>query len=225
MKSDHSCRYYNLYGIVQCALIAVTLAYVLADEPIGKGYDKNYDGYFQYANVPGHHEYEFGYKRGNPHHYTSRYEQAKDWRFRTKVKWADSYDGYGEQYYEYNHGHHHEPEKDYHHEPAKGYHSEPAPVFAAAPAQVWRVSRPAKNQHLQLLPFQKYLQDILSSDLNSCHLPRRKRLLVSRFLLLPETSSSCKTNFTLWFHSSCPRLSNSVFSFPRLVTVGFDYTH
>ena len=119
-------------------LVALALAYVLADDHIGhKGYDKNYDGYFQYANVPGHHEYEFGYKRGNPHHYTSRYEQGKDWRFRTKVKWADSYDGYGEQYYEYNHGHHHEPEKGYHHEPAKGYHSEPAPTYAAAPPQVW----------------------------------------------------------------------------------------
>merc|ERR1711911_171644 len=31
------------------------------------------------------------------------YEQAKDGRFRTKVKWADAYSGYGEQYYEYNH--------------------------------------------------------------------------------------------------------------------------
>ena len=28
-----------------------------------------------------------------------------------KVKWADSYDGYGEQYWEYNHGHH-EPAYD-----------------------------------------------------------------------------------------------------------------
>ncbi len=47
--------------------------------------EKKYDGYFQYAKVPGDHEYEFGYNRGNPPHYTSRYEQAKDWRFRTKV--------------------------------------------------------------------------------------------------------------------------------------------
>ncbi len=44
-----------------------------------------YDGYFQYANVPGESEYEFGYNRGNPSHYTSRYEQSKDSRFRTKV--------------------------------------------------------------------------------------------------------------------------------------------
>ena len=43
------------------------------------------DGYFQYVNVPAHKEYEFGWNRGNPHHYISRYEQAKDHRFRTRV--------------------------------------------------------------------------------------------------------------------------------------------
>ena len=147
-------------------MVAATLAYVLADDVPLKGYDKNYDGYFQYANVPGHHEYEFGYKRGNPHHYTSRYEQAKDWRFRTKVKWADSYDGYGEQYYEYNHGHHHEPEKGYHHEPEKGYHhepvkdyhpepakgypSQPAPVYAPVPVLAWRTTSQQRTSILTL---------------------------------------------------------------------------
>ena len=45
-----------------------------------------YDGYFQYANVPSPYEYEFGYNRGNPAHFTSRYEQAKEGRFRTKVR-------------------------------------------------------------------------------------------------------------------------------------------
>ena len=64
-------------------LLGVVVACVLADD--APAYDKKYDGYFQYANVPGEHEYEFGYNRGNPSHYTSRYEQAKDWRFRTKV--------------------------------------------------------------------------------------------------------------------------------------------
>jgi len=42
--------------------------------------------YFQYVNVPAHKEYEFGWNRGNPHHYISRYEQAKDHRFRTRVR-------------------------------------------------------------------------------------------------------------------------------------------
>ena len=72
-------------------LLGGVVAAVMADDaysaPSG-GYppEKKYDGYFQYANVPGEHEYEFGYNRGNPSHYTSRYEQAKDWRFRTKVQ-------------------------------------------------------------------------------------------------------------------------------------------
>ena len=67
-------------------LLGAVVAYVLADDAYkAPSYEKKYDGYFQYANVPGEHEYEFGYNRGNPSHYTSRYEQAKDWRFRTKV--------------------------------------------------------------------------------------------------------------------------------------------
>ena len=113
----------------------------LADDPYpsgSSGYpsEKKYDGYFQYANVPGDHEYEFGYNRGNPSHYTSRYEQSKDWRFRTKVKWADSYDGYGEHYWEYNHGHH---EPSYSAPATGGYaapaYSEPAPTYDAPPAK------------------------------------------------------------------------------------------
>jgi len=68
-----------------CLVVALSIAFVLADDYKAPSYDKNYDGYFQYANIPAEHEYEFGYKRGNKDHYTSRYEQAKDWRFRTKV--------------------------------------------------------------------------------------------------------------------------------------------
>merc|ERR1712244_199551 len=41
------------------------------------GYGKQPDGYFQYVNVPAHKEYEFGWNRGNPEHYISRYEQSK----------------------------------------------------------------------------------------------------------------------------------------------------
>merc|ERR1719418_20649 len=67
-------------------------------------YGKQPDGYFQYVNVPAHKEYEFGWNRGNPHHYISRYEQGKDHRFRTRVRWGDKHGGYGEQYWEYNHG-------------------------------------------------------------------------------------------------------------------------
>merc|ERR1711990_385697 len=67
-------------------------------------YGKQPDGYFQYVNVPGHKEYEFGWNRGHPNHYISRYEQSKDHRFRTRVRWGDAHDGYGEHYWEYNHG-------------------------------------------------------------------------------------------------------------------------
>merc|ERR1739848_74234 len=67
-------------------------------------YGKQPDGYFQYVNVPAHKEYEFGWNRGHPNHYISRYEQSKDHRFRTRVRWGDAHDGYGEHYWEYNHG-------------------------------------------------------------------------------------------------------------------------
>ena len=70
-----------LGALVACALARPDDEY----KSPSNGYEKKYDGYFQYANVPGDHESEFGYNRGNPSHYTSRYEQAKDWRFRTKV--------------------------------------------------------------------------------------------------------------------------------------------
>lgn len=46
-------------------------------------------GYFQYVNVPAHKEYEFGWNRGNPDHFISRYEQNKDHRFRTRVSIFD----------------------------------------------------------------------------------------------------------------------------------------
>jgi hypothetical protein len=98
----------------------------------GDGYGKQPDGY---ANVPAHKEYEFGWNRGNPHHYISRNEQSKDRRFRTRVscstastcsrpsgtrplslqvRWGDQKGGYGEDNYEYNHG----PGKEYAKEPA-----------------------------------------------------------------------------------------------------------
>ncbi|KAK4029936.1 hypothetical protein OUZ56_022892 [Daphnia magna] len=87
-------------SIVVLVLGAVMVAVLAAPPPL----EKKYDGYFQYANVPGEKEYEFGFNRGNAAHYASRYEQSKDHRFRTKVKWADAKDGYGEHYWEYNHG-------------------------------------------------------------------------------------------------------------------------
>ena len=55
------------------------------DLETASSYKKPQDGYFQYVNVPAVKEYEFGWNRGNPNHYISRYEQNKDHRFRTRV--------------------------------------------------------------------------------------------------------------------------------------------
>merc|ERR1711899_586558 len=86
-------------------LINISLCLPFPQDSSGSlGFGKQPDGYFQYVNVPAHKEYEFGWNRGNPKHYISRYEQSKDHRFRTRVRWGDAHDGYGEQYWEYNHG-------------------------------------------------------------------------------------------------------------------------
>jgi len=72
--------------------------------PVGpKGYGK--DQYFQYINVPAHKVFEWGYKRGiDPHHYREEYLSQKDHTFKAKVKWGDAHGGYGEHFYDYNHG-------------------------------------------------------------------------------------------------------------------------
>ena len=51
----------------------------------GGGSNSAQDTYFQYINVPGKNEYNFGFNRGNSDHQVSRYEEGKDWNFRTKV--------------------------------------------------------------------------------------------------------------------------------------------
>eukprot|EP00091_Calanus_sinicus_P006191 TRINITY_DN16797_c0_g1_i1.p1 TRINITY_DN16797_c0_g1~~TRINITY_DN16797_c0_g1_i1.p1 ORF type:complete len:144 (-),score=21.45 TRINITY_DN16797_c0_g1_i1:65-451(-) len=75
---------------VLSSLLAVSLSlpfpHPLPQDGAGSaGYGKQPDGYFQYVNVPAHKEYEFGWNRGSPEHYISRYEQSKDHRFRTRV--------------------------------------------------------------------------------------------------------------------------------------------
>ena len=73
-----------------CAVLSAAYPYPQSNEFAQErdgapSYGKQPDGYFQYVNVPAHKEYEFGWNRGNPHHYISRYEQGKDHRFRTRV--------------------------------------------------------------------------------------------------------------------------------------------
>lgn len=47
------------------------------------GYSK--DKYFQYINVPAHKVFEWGYRRGNPHHFREEYLSQKDHTFKAKV--------------------------------------------------------------------------------------------------------------------------------------------
>lgn len=79
----------------------------------GGGHGHGHSEYFQYARVPGHDEYEFGYRKGNPHHFRERHEQKDGHRFRTKLRWGDKHGGYGEHFWEYNHVPKHH--KDHHH--------------------------------------------------------------------------------------------------------------
>merc|ERR1712083_531733 len=68
------------------AFVCASYAFPRPQQPrADPGYGKQPDGYFQYVNVPAHKEYEFGWNRGHPNHYISRYEQSKDHRFRTRV--------------------------------------------------------------------------------------------------------------------------------------------
>ena len=48
------------------------------------GYAK--DKYFQYINVPAHKVFEWGYRRGNPHHFREEYLSQKDHTFKAKVR-------------------------------------------------------------------------------------------------------------------------------------------
>ncbi|XP_057368926.1 uncharacterized protein LOC130689983 [Daphnia carinata] len=120
-------------SLVVLVLSAVVAAVIADGEYAPPAYEKKYDGYFQYANVPGKDEYEFGYNRGNSQHNRNHYEQSKDHRFRTKVKWNDAYSGNGEHYWEYNHGDAGYAAPAY--APAAAY-SDNVPVYQPAPAQL-----------------------------------------------------------------------------------------
>ncbi|XP_071455392.1 uncharacterized protein [Hetaerina americana] len=86
--------------------------------------------YFQYAHQPEHDHYEHGHRRGNEHHFQERYEKAAphDGLFKTKVRWGDKHGGYGEHYYDYNHGGHEGADDE-----GDGHHSEPVPAYNPAP--------------------------------------------------------------------------------------------
>jgi len=112
-----------------CALVCAAYAFPRPQKG-APSYGKQPEGYFQYVNVPAHKEYEFGWNKGHPNHYISRYEQSKDHRFRTRVRWGDSYDGYGEHYWEYNHSPSYKEPVAYKPEPVP-YVPAPAPSYVS----------------------------------------------------------------------------------------------
>ncbi len=123
--------------------MGAVVAAVMADgEYAPPAYEKKYDGYFQYANVPGDTEYEFRYNRGNPSHKRNPYEQSKDSRFHTKAIisfilivflkfkffFAQVNGEHGEHYWEHNHA-------DYAPAFAAPAYSELAATYEQAPAK------------------------------------------------------------------------------------------
>eukprot|EP00096_Caligus_rogercresseyi_P010521 TRINITY_DN3873_c0_g1_i1.p1 TRINITY_DN3873_c0_g1~~TRINITY_DN3873_c0_g1_i1.p1 ORF type:complete len:127 (-),score=36.43 TRINITY_DN3873_c0_g1_i1:115-495(-) len=84
-------------------LLGLSFAFPQNRDGAPPSYSKQPDGFFQYVNVPSPNEYEFGWNRGNAKDYISRYEQSKNHKFRTRVRWGNENAGYGEHYYEYNH--------------------------------------------------------------------------------------------------------------------------
>ncbi|XP_068082784.1 uncharacterized protein [Anabrus simplex] len=86
--------------------------------------------YFQYQHNPEHDHYEFGYRRGNEHHFQERYEKAAPHagHFKTKARWGDKHGGYGEHYWDYNHaGHGHGDDGG--DDGGEGGYSEPVPEY------------------------------------------------------------------------------------------------
>ncbi|XP_064476041.1 uncharacterized protein LOC135389921 [Ornithodoros turicata] len=83
----------------------------------GGGGGDGHGEYFQFVRVPGYDTYEFGYRKGNPHHFQERHESRHGPHFRTKQRWGDKHGGYGEHYWEYNHA----PKHEYHDEHGDGH--------------------------------------------------------------------------------------------------------
>ncbi|PNF21660.1 hypothetical protein B7P43_G11270 [Cryptotermes secundus] len=114
--------------------------------------------YFQYQHNPEHDHYEFGYRRGNEHHFQERYEKAAPHagHFKTKVRWGDKHGGYGEHYWDYNHaGHGGDGGGD--DGGNDGGYSEPVPQYHPAGAKVTakRQSTETPNKEEQRVKRQK----------------------------------------------------------------------
>ncbi|XP_067123083.1 uncharacterized protein [Centruroides vittatus] len=66
--------------------------------------DKKTNKHFSYLNVYGPEVYEFGYRQGNSGHFMERKEARKGPTSRVAVRWGDHKSGYGEHYWDFNHG-------------------------------------------------------------------------------------------------------------------------
>jgi len=95
--------------------------------PNGHYADKHY---FQYTNVAAPDVFEWGYRRGNdPNHFREEYLSQKAHNFKAKLRWGDSYEGQGEQFYDYNHGGYAPVKEPSYKEPS--YAPIPVPVYPA----------------------------------------------------------------------------------------------
>ncbi|PSN31665.1 hypothetical protein C0J52_27498 [Blattella germanica] len=99
MTSKKSVFSYSQVNSVFVVLVVKTITVTLP----GGGPKSAHGSYFQYVDVPGINEYNFGFHRGNSDHFISRFDQGKDWKFKSKVNWFDKHGGSGEHYWEYNH--------------------------------------------------------------------------------------------------------------------------
>lgn len=115
--------------IAVACLASVALAFPQGPLNLPKaGPNGHYDAkhYFQYTNVAAPDVFEWGYRRGNdPHHFREEYLSQKAHNFKAKLRWGDSYEGQGEQFYDINHGGY---------APKTPEYAPPAPIVKGYPA-------------------------------------------------------------------------------------------
>ncbi|XP_046392081.1 uncharacterized protein LOC124160293 isoform X2 [Ischnura elegans] len=87
--------------------------------------------YFQdiYVHKYGPDQIEFGHVCENPQEWEQRFERKDGHRRLGKVRWGDKHGGYGEHYYDYNHGGHEGADDE-----SDGHHSEPVPAYNSGPS-------------------------------------------------------------------------------------------
>ncbi|XP_046392082.1 uncharacterized protein LOC124160293 isoform X3 [Ischnura elegans] len=82
-----------------------------------------------YVHKYGPDQIEFGHVCENPQEWEQRFERKDGHRRLGKVRWGDKHGGYGEHYYDYNHGGHEGADDE-----SDGHHSEPVPAYNSGPS-------------------------------------------------------------------------------------------